>query len=194
MKPFLRPVLLAAITLGAGVGWADDPPDTGPNLGAQAAADVLRSYAGADGAFIHAGFLKSTFNRDDLATFLSFPTDGVALMNLTGEQIRGALEYSVSLYPQSNLSFLQLSGFDVTFKKNGPSDHRIVTVTVNGSPLENSHTYSVAMPSLLARGAVGYFKFWGKDKPTKEFGGTTMEDVLKGKKATEGSPRWSAQG
>ena len=178
----------------AAISRADDPPDLGPNMVAQSAADILRSYAGADAAFIHAGFFKSSLNRDDLASDVKYPVDGIAVMKLTGQQIRDALEFAASLYPESNYGFLQLSGIDVIVKKGAVAEHRIGSVTINGANLDNGHTYSVAMPSLLARGAVGYVTYWGKEKPAKEFGATTMEDILKGKKATEGSPRWVIQG
>jgi len=194
MKSFLRPLALGSLLmLGIVSTWADDKPGEGANLAAQSAADYLRAYTGAEGAFIHAGMLKDTFNKDDLATFLSYPTDGVEVLSLTGEQIRQAFELSVSLYPQSNLSFLQLSGFEVTFKKSGAADNRILGITLNGATIDNSRSYTVAMPMLLAKGAVGYFRIWGKDKTAKAFPKTTMEDVLKGKKATEGTSKWIAQ-
>ena len=199
MKTLLRPLFLGALLLGSVAVCAtpignDEKPDVGPNSMAQSAADALRIYASADGAFIHAGFLKETFSKDDLSTWLKYPTDEIMVLSLTGEQIRSAFELSVSLYPESNMSFLQISGFEVTFKKGLPSMHRVTSVSANGTPLENGKSYSIAMPSLLAHGAVGYFRIWGKGKTTKSFPKITMEDVLKGKKATEGSLRWSVQG
>lgn len=207
MTKYLRPFLLVAFLVAAATVLAaasaptksDDKPDVGPSIAAQSAADYIRSTTGADGAFIHAGFLKESLNKDDLSAWLKYPADSIIVLKLTGEQIRTAFELSVALYPESNMSFLQISGFEVTFKKDAPADHRIVSVTVNGAPLENARTYSVAMPALLAHGAVGYYRIWSKAKPAKELTDTamlkdaTMESVLKGKKATAGSPRWIAQ-
>ena len=187
-------IVALIIALAAGVFAADDKPDVGANSVAQAAADEIRAFAGADIAFLGAGFLKASFSKDDLATVLQYPTDEVVIINLTGEQIRQALERSVSLYPQPNQSFLQLSGVEVTFKKASAPNNRVTTVSVNGSPLVDGKTYSVAMPSLLAKGGLGYFKIWDDAKVARKFEGKTLESVLKGKKATEGSPRWTAQG
>ncbi len=171
---------------------------TGPEAGAhqpsQAAADVLKQFAGADGAFMAAGLVKETYQKDNLASLLQYPTDDIVVLTLTGAQIKQAFERSVSLFPQPNTSFLQISGFEVTFNKSNAPDARIVSVTVGGAPLDVTHEYKVAMPSSLGRGGLGYFKIWDKSKITKTFDKTTVESVLKDKKYVETAPRWTAQG
>lgn len=188
------PTLALILALATSAFAADDKPDVGANLSAQAAADEIRSFAGADIALLGAGLLKPTYSKDDLATLLQYPTDEVVVLNLTGSQIRQALERSVSLYPQPNQSFLQLSGLEVTFKKSAAPNSRIVSATLSGVPLADGKTYSVAMPSTLAKGGLGYFKIWDDAKIARQFQGKTLETVLKGKRANEGSPRWIAQG
>lgn len=193
MRSLSRPLFLASLLLVGAAFAADDKPDVGPNIAAQTVADALKSFAGSDGAFIAGGQLKATFDKDDLATMLQYPTDEVVVLGLTGDQIRQAFERSVSSYPGANLSFLQISGFEVTFKKAaGPT--RVVSITANGAPLEASHTYTVAMPMNLAKGAVGYFRVWDDKHPSKTFPQTTIESVVKGKKLADGSPRWIVQG
>lgn len=172
---------------------ADERPDVGPNLVIQSAADELRSFASADIAFLGAGFLKESFSKEDLSSMLMYPTDEIVVLNLTGEQVRQALERSVSLYPQPNPSFLQVSGLDIVFKKSGAPKSRIVSVTVGNTALVDGKTYSVAMPSLLAKGGLGYFKIWEQTKVAKKFEGKSIEGLLKGKRATEGTLRWTAQ-
>ena len=181
------------LVVASAVAVADERPDIGPNLAVQSAADEIRAAAGADAAFLGAGFLKDSFNKDDMGTMLQYPTDEIVVLSLTGEQIRQALERAVSLYPQPNQSFLQLSGIDVVYKKLGAPNSRIVSASIGGSPLVDGKTYTVAMPSLLAKGGLGYFKIWDQAKVAKR-PAKTMENVLKGKKASEGSPRWTAQG
>ncbi len=183
-------LLIASATVFAG---ADEKAGLGANLGGQAAADALKAFASSDGAFLAAEQLKETYKKDNLASILKYPTDEITVLNLTGAQIKQAFERSVSLYPESNSSFLQISGFEVTFKKSAAPNSRIVSVTVNGAKLEDGKTYTVAMPSLLGHGALGYFKIWEKAKPTKNPPKGTLESVLKDKKYAETSPRWSSQ-
>ena len=128
-----------------------------------------------------------------LSELKSAATDEVAVVDLKGSQIRAALERSVSLYPSTSMSFLQLSGIDAAFSKSAPADKRIVSASVNGAKLEDGRTYSVAMPVSLARGGYGYFKIWEKTQLTRTLNGVTLESLLKGKKASDTSPRWTAQ-
>ena len=185
---FLFLVLLAASAFG------QDGPGAGAHLPSQAAADALRAAASTDGAFIAAGLVKDSFQKDNLASLLQVPTDEVSIVNLTGSQVRQAFERSLSLYPMSNGSFLQISGFEVTFNRNGAPGSRIVSVTANGSKLEDAHSYSVAMPSSLGRGGLGYFKIWDREKVARSLPGATVESVLRGKAYSETSPRWISQG
>jgi len=178
----------------AGAANYEDGPDTGAHLPSQAAADALKTHAGTDGAFIAAGQINSTYNRENLASLLQFPTDGVVVVNLTGSQIRQAFERSLSLYPQPNSSFLQIAGFEVTFKKNGAPNSRVVSVMAGTSKLDDSKTYTVAMPANLGRGGLGYFKIWDQTQIAKTLTGVTMEDVLRGKRYSDTSPRWSPSG
>lgn len=184
---------IALLSCVAGLAYGSDAADVGANGPAQSAADVLKDFAGSDGAFLAAGLLKTTFDKDNLATMLQYPSDGVVVLNLTGAQIRQAFERSVSFYPQPNTSFLQISGFDVTFKKGAPPDQRIVSVNTSSGKLDEGKTYSIAMPMSLAKGGLGFFKIWDRAKIAKTFDNKTMEDVLAGKKVSETQPRWSAQ-
>lgn len=169
-----------------------DDPDTGAHGPSQSAADVLREFAGTDGAFLAAGTLKAGGTRDNLASFLQYPTDGVVIVSLTGAQVRQALERSVSLYPQPSSFFLQISGFEVTFKRDATASPRVVSVTAGGNRLDESRTYTVAMPTSLGRGGLGYFKIWERDKISRTIENATLESVLKGKRATDSAPRYTA--
>ena len=182
--------MLAGCLMAAGAGLQDGK-DTGANLPAQAAADVLKTAAGADGAFIASGMLKADYDKtQDLASTLLYPEDQLTLVKLTGKQVKLALERSVSLYPQPNTSFLQLSGFEATFNRNLSDGKRILTVLVNGSALSPTSTYLVAMPSRLAEGGYGYFKIWDKPNIVKTIPNLTLGAALKGKPYTDSSPRW----
>lgn len=177
-----------------GPGPTTTDAETGAWIPGQAAADVLKSSAGADGAFLAAGLLKSSYDKStDLSNILVYPEDNLLVLKLTGTQIRQALERSVSLYPQPNTSFLQLSGFEVTFSKTAPVGKRIIAVSINNQPLNNSQSYNVAMPSSLGHGGLGYFRIWDNSNITKTLPGS-VESFLKGKPYASSAPHWSVSG
>lgn len=193
----MRKLLLSCFVVGlAGLGVSQagrgpaSNPEAGPHLASQAAADILREVAGTDGAFIAARSVSATVDNNNLAAMLQFPTDDIVVVKLTGRDLRAAFERSISLYPQPNSSFLQLSGFVVEFSSAGAPESRILNVTVNGAALDENRSYTVAMPGSLGRGGMGYFKIWDKQKIERTLPGATLESVLKGKKFVATSPRW----
>jgi 2',3'-cyclic-nucleotide 2'-phosphodiesterase (5'-nucleotidase family) len=159
----------------------------------QDAADALRTFAGSDAAFIYQGSVNEKFEKNDLATVLKFPNDEVLVLTLTGTQIMKALERSISLYPQSNQSFLYISGIEAKFSQDAPPNKRIISAVIGGSPVKDTKTYTVAMSSSLARGTLGYFKIWKMSDVTKTISGKTIADALKGKSASASPSHWSAQ-
>lgn len=173
-------------------GPNEDGFDVGAHADSQCAADAIREFASTDGAFLAAGLLKKNYQKDNLSTLLQYPTNTVVVLSLTGNQIRAAFERSVSAYPQPSEIFLQISGFEVTFKKSGAPNSRITNILVNGAKLEDTKSYEVAMPSSLAHGGLGYFKIWENAKTVKTFDKSTLEQILKGKKGSDSPPRWSA--
>jgi len=192
---FVNRFAIGMLVVAAAVSaLAQDGPDVGASAPAQTAADVLRDFAGADCAFLAAGLLNKTFDKKNLATLIQYPTDPIVVLNLTGSEIKQALERSVALYPQPNENFLQLSGIDATFSKSAPPLRRILSVTVDGTKLDEKRTYSVAMQGSLSRGDLGYFKIWDTSKIGKTISNATVESVLKGKEAIDSPPRWLAVG
>lgn len=180
-----------AITSLVAVGFAQGSKDAGnsSHLGSQSAADAIRDFANADGAFIAAGNTNPDFDKSNLASLIQFPTDPIVIVKLKGSEIRLAFEKSVALFPESNRSFLQISGFTAEFSASAAVDSRILNVTATGGNLDENRIYDIAMPLSLGRGGMGYFKIWDKAKISKTLD-ATMETVLKGKKLTETTPRW----
>jgi hypothetical protein len=160
----------------------------------QAAADVLKDETGADGAFMASGLMKESSSADNLASALQYPSDDVVVLALKGALIRQAFERSISLYPHAGSSTLHLSaGFEVVFQPNADPGKRIVSITLGAAKLDDGKTYNIAMPGQLGRGGLGYFKMWDKTKIVRTISGKTLEDILKGKKATSTKSRWVAQ-
>jgi len=137
-------------------------------------ADALRSQLRKDIAFVAASELKAKdvpfpagkVSSADIEGLISYPDDTLATLELDGKTIRAALEKSVSIHPQPNLGFLQVSGLAFTFDAKKPTGQRVTSVTVGGSPISDGTIYSVAVTNSMANGALGYWKVWDQSKIT----------------------------
>lgn len=187
MKKYLAVGWILVLAVAA---FAQKGPANGAHLPSQAAADVIREVANADGAFLPAGFIKEKFDADDLSSMVMYSDDEIVVISLKGSQIKQAFERSVALYPEANSSFLQVSGFEIEFDGKADPNARIRNVLIGGARLEDGKTYNIAMPSTLAKGALGYFKIWEKSKIISTLTGMTVEKALKGKKVVETRARW----
>lgn len=190
MKSAFGVFCAAALCLLPALATAQQPFELGAYGPGQSAADALRDSAHTDGAFVAAGLLKVSTQKENLAGFMQFPSDEIVVVKLTGAQLKQAFERSLSVYPLPNSSFLQISGFEVSFSGTSPVGQRVKTVTASGMPVDNSRTYTVAMPAMLGRGGFGYFKIWDKANITQTLSGSTLEGVLRGKPASDSSSRW----
>lgn len=137
-------------------------------------ADAVRAAASkserVDIALVAAGSLTETalpegnVTDDAIRKSLAFPSDRIVVVRLTGEQIRKALERSVSMYPKKFLGYLQVSGLTFSFRDGDlPEGSRVQDVKVGGVPLSPTKQYTVAMPEPLGvLGDHGYKAIWGK--------------------------------
>ncbi|MCH7904796.1 MAG: 5'-nucleotidase C-terminal domain-containing protein [Armatimonadetes bacterium] len=160
-------------------------------VAAQSAADIMRDAAGADIAFWPAGIIRDDFSGSDLSRMVDIPGDILVVSELSGKQIKAALDRSISLYPSANDAFLYLSGVEVRFKRELDPAKRVVSIKVGGSPLDLSRKYKVALPMSLARGGYGYFTVWDKKAIVHELEGVAVESLLKGKTSVKQTDRWT---
>lgn len=116
-------------------------------------------------------------SASDFLKGLEYLADTVVVVRLTGQQIRRALEHGLSLLPQRNVAFLQVSGISVLVNPGVERGGRVVQVKVGKIPLVDSRSYTVAMPSPLANGAQAYFKVWGKADLDRDTGLTIEQAV-----------------
>jgi 2',3'-cyclic-nucleotide 2'-phosphodiesterase (5'-nucleotidase family) len=181
--PFLAAILLSLACTAFG------SPDSESSGHGQAIADEIRAAAGTTIAWIPGAMLEDEA-KGDLSSYLKFGTDEISVVKLTGEQIKTALERSISLYPTPNPSFLQVSGLEISFSKSAPADSRIRTVLVDGAELNPKATYEVAMPITIARGGLGYFTVWKKSEIVRTLENVTLETLLKGKSGFVRTARW----
>lgn len=143
-------------------------------------ADALKSFSRADAALVPADAVapetisKGPITRDSLKSLLQDPDDEVAVINLTGAQLRVALERCVSMHPKPFDGFLQVSGITVEFDSGRSPGPRLLKVSVNGAPLQADKKYRVAAPYTLASGGLGYYRMW-PDKEVVRSGKTVLE-------------------
>jgi 2',3'-cyclic-nucleotide 2'-phosphodiesterase (5'-nucleotidase family) len=129
-------------------------------------ADALKHYAKTDIGLINGGAIRgdkmyvkgSLITRRDIATELPFRSH-VAILSLTGQQLRQALENSVSTVKTAEGRFLQVSGIAFTYSIEEPIGKRIIAVKVNGLTLDPKQSYSVSTSDYLANGGDGYDVF-----------------------------------
>jgi 2',3'-cyclic-nucleotide 2'-phosphodiesterase (5'-nucleotidase family) len=151
-------------------------------------ADSLKLAAKSEIALVPAGLLEekgipaNDESPDAARAALASPAENVLTLKVTGKQLLGALERSVSLAPRKNQGFLQMAGVTVVYDPTQPENSRITDAKANGDPVKPDKTYVVAMPESLAHGALGYFKFWD-DKGAKPVvdakgGKVTLFDAL----------------
>ncbi len=148
-------------------------------------ADAVRASAHADAALVPASAFSETsmtlarggFALGDALKSLEYKSETIAIVKLTGEQIRAALENSLYQYPVRSNALLQTSGLLVSFSASAPSGRRVTSVKINGADAQPGKTYRVAMPISLANGGNAYFKYWKKSDTEKDTG-VTLEAAL----------------
>lgn len=126
-------------------------------------ADALRAETGADVAFQNGGGLRaekvypagSTLTVGDVLAELPF-LNQVALLEVTGETLRQALEHGLSMVGQLSGRFPQLSGAELRYDPSRPAGERLVGLLVAGEPVDPTATYRLAVNGFNAEGGDGY--------------------------------------
>jgi len=148
-------------------------------------AEALRLAAKADLALVNAGALKpakldaAAPTADDLTAQLVYPAEKVAVLKLTGAQVKAALERGLSTLPKPSNGFLQVSGVKCRFAVGAASGQRVqsLTLAATGKPVDPAATYRVATTLSLAKGALGYFTVFGPQSLTSVLDATLREAV-----------------
>lgn len=151
-------------------------------------ADAVRSSLRADIAIISASELKpkdppfaaGTISSNDIAGLVSYPDDPLAVLQIKGSQIKEALEKAVSIYPQPNLGFLQVSGLSFVFDAKKSAGERITAIMVGNSPVDENASYTVAVTNSMANGALGYWKVWTKDNIKARYADNSILKAVEG--------------
>jgi 2',3'-cyclic-nucleotide 2'-phosphodiesterase (5'-nucleotidase family) len=131
------------------------------NLGSFVA-DVVRAGTGAHVALVNGGGIRTgrvvppgVLRRRDVHELLPF-TNVVVTLELTGRDLREALEHGLAQADRAAGGFPQVSGLRLAYDPRRPAGSRLVSVEVGARPLADDARYTVAVPGYLARGGDGY--------------------------------------
>lgn len=126
-------------------------------------ADASRVSTGADVAIINGGGIRGnkqypaghTLTRRDILTELPFG-NATVLVEITGKDIKDALENGVSQFDNRAGRFPQVSGMVVTFDTKAAPGARILSIEIAGKPYDAAAIYKVASNDFMFVGGDGY--------------------------------------
>jgi 5'-nucleotidase / UDP-sugar diphosphatase len=129
-------------------------------------ADAIRATTESDIAIINGGGLRgekvyppgSSITRRDVLLELPFGNH-VAVLGISGKDVRAALENGVSLLPRTAGRFPQISGMRFAADLSKPAGQRVLSVHVGDAPLDETKIYRMATNDFMARGGDGYSMF-----------------------------------
>lgn len=132
-------------------------------------ADKKREWADADVALMNGGgirtdtlYFENATESNPATILLEWPHsvmpfgNVVVHLEVSGADIRAALENGVSRVEDGAGRFPQVSGMSYSWDPNATSGERIVSVTVGGDPLDDGAQYTMATNGFVASGGDGY--------------------------------------
>lgn len=126
-------------------------------------ADAIRASTGAEIAITNGGGIRankqyaagSPLTRRDILSELPFG-NATVMVEITGKDIKDALENGLSQVDQRAGRFPQVSGLKITYNASAPAGSRIVSIEANGKPLDPAGKYKVASNDFMFGGGDGY--------------------------------------
>ncbi|HEX8145092.1 MAG TPA: 5'-nucleotidase C-terminal domain-containing protein [Pyrinomonadaceae bacterium] len=164
-----------------------EPNRTGETNIGNFVADSFRQAMSADVALINGGTIRADtifepgpLSKHDVLAILPFGTE-VVKVEVTGATLRKALENGVS---QSGPGaepgrFPQVSGLRFSFETSSPAGSRVKKVTINGQPLDDKKSYTLATNVYLLGGGDGYEMLKGAKRLTRQGEGQIDAEILR---------------
>ena len=146
----------------------------GENALANLTADAIRMYYQSDVALINAGGFRgnrqypsgSNLTVGDIQKELPF-NNRVINLKLSGKLLQHAIEKGLSRIEEMKGCFPHISGIIVKYDPQKPPLQRIVSITINGEPLDLFKTYNLTTTDYLANGGDGYTDLTGAERIVK---------------------------
>ncbi|MCM3711734.1 5'-nucleotidase C-terminal domain-containing protein [Sporosarcina luteola] len=111
-------------------------------------------------AFQNGGGIRTSIDKGDVTygevlTVLPFG-NSLAIMELTGAELRETFEHSVKEYPKESGGFLHVAGMKVIFDGTAEPGKRIVSLKIAGEEVEADKMYKAATNVFTAKGGDGF--------------------------------------
>ncbi len=148
-------------------------------------ADAIRAQTGADVAITNGGGIRANkqyaagtvLTRRDILSELPFG-NATVMVEITGKDIKDALENGVSQIDNRAGRFPQVSGMVVTVDPKAPAGSRILSIEVGGKPIDLAATYKVASNDFMFGGGDGYAALGRGRTLIGKTDGTLMANVV----------------
>ena len=121
-------------------------------------ADAIRAATGADAAITNGGGIRanktypagSPLKRRDVLAELPFGNH-VAVFEMSGKDLKAAIENGLSALPQASGRFPQVSGLAIEANASQPAGQRVISIKVGNDLLQEAKIYKIATNDFVAR-------------------------------------------
>lgn len=148
------------------------------NLG-NLATNAMLEETGADVALTNGGGIRASINIGDITVqdaISVFPFGNlVVVKEVTGQEIKQAIEHGIRNYPDAEGGFPHVAGMSFTFDPSRNALERVTSLTIAGKPYDAKKTYLLATSDFLAAGGDGYDMF-AENKVHGEY--SSFDDIL----------------
>jgi 2',3'-cyclic-nucleotide 2'-phosphodiesterase (5'-nucleotidase family) len=141
--------------------------------------EALLQVSGADVALTNGGGIRTSIDegevtKGEVLTVLPFGNT-VRVIELTGADIKAAIENGIDEYPEAKGAFPHIAGMTVEFDATKEAGSRVTKIMIGDAELDEEATYTLATNDFLVAGGDGYSMFKEK-KVVAEYG--AMDEVL----------------
>lgn len=134
-------------------------------------ADAIREAVGADIAITNGGGIRAdrtydagtVLTRRDVQSELPFGNKTI-LIEVSGADVRAALENGVSAVEDGGGRFPHVSGLTFSYDAAKPAGERVTDIEVGGEPLDDAATFKLATNDFMGDGGDGYVMFIGRPR------------------------------
>jgi 5'-nucleotidase len=125
--------------------------------------DSFLAHTGADLAMTNGGGIRASIKPGEITlgeviTVLPFGNI-VAVKELSGADIKAAIEHGIDAYPDNNGAFPHVAGINYRFNPARKSGNKVVDIEINGRDLKMDTKYKVATNDFMAAGGDEYTMF-----------------------------------